>query len=69
MSLFETNEPNANPTKKTSNNIYGQKVAIHEESGKYIEKISFVKNLETAPSAPPRLTITMFNNILFIKIY
>tara|TARA_B100001248_G_scaffold25047_1_gene16440 strand:+ start:22 stop:228 length:207 start_codon:yes stop_codon:yes gene_type:complete len=68
MSLFEANEPNTNPIKKHPI-TFTVKVAIHEESGKYIEKISFVKNLETAPSAPPRPTITMFNNILFIKIY
>ena len=37
MSLFETNEPNANPIKKHPI-TFTVKVAIHEESGKYIEK-------------------------------
>ena len=38
MSLFETNEPNANPIKKHPI-TFTVNVAIHEKSGKYIEKI------------------------------
>ena len=38
MSLFEINEPNANPIKKHPI-TFTVNVAIHEESGKYIENI------------------------------